>query len=234
MPSRTVGAVPHWPSSRLLGEEVDEVHFQVESELHPKAGRVRPAWKLFDTLEVPKESDMKALSSEVSMGIDLGESLVDSVLSGGLSVSFSMEMGTQVSPGLGRSLAVKRHAAATLPTAYIAAVVDGPLEPLSEPRCELVWEPGMPLPTASAAPGWGTPSADARVAPPQNPQRTCYACGFQVPRVEYERATICPRCEAAGCRHGLPERRSTHSSVKHSPSLGMPMALPARLHTARR
>ncbi|NVJ15521.1 hypothetical protein [Myxococcus sp. AM010] len=100
-----------------LPPDFDEVHFQVASSLHPNAGRVRPAWKRFDTLEIPKESDMKAVSSEVSMGADLGESLLDTV-------------------------------------------------PVMAPQV-------------------------------LKPLRTCYACGFDGPREEYERATMCPRCDAA-------------------------------------
>ncbi|WP_426753807.1 hypothetical protein [Myxococcus sp. Y35] len=197
LPSLAGGRVVRWRIPLELPPEFDEVHFEVDSELHPKAERVRPAWKLFDTLEMPKESDMKPMSSEVSMGIDVGDSLVNSVLSGGLSVSFFVGMGTQTSPGLDRALTVKRHAAATLPTAFIAAVVDGPLEPLPALQCELVWEPGMPLPAASAAPSWGTAPTPARAVPAQKPERTCYTCGFEGPRAEYERATLCPRCDAA-------------------------------------
>ncbi|WIG98737.1 hypothetical protein [Myxococcus sp. SDU36] len=194
LPPLAGGRVVRWRLPLELPPEFDEVHFQVESHLHPDAGRVRPAWKLFDTLEIPKESDMKAVSGEVSMGVDLGESLFNSMLSGGLSLSTYVAIGPQASPG---SMAVKRHAAATLPTAFIAAVVDGPVEPLSDLHCELVWEPGMALPTASAAPSWGTEPTPARAPRALNPFRTCYTCGFEGPRAAYERATICPQCDAA-------------------------------------
>lgn len=193
LPPLAGGRVVRWRLPLELPPEFDEVHFQVKSNLHPGAGRVRPAWKLFDTLEIPKESDMKEVSREVSMGIDLGESLLNTVLAGGLSVTTYIAIGPQVPPG---SMAVKRHAAATLPNAFIAAVVDGPLEPLSELQCELVWEPGMALPAASAAPSWGTEPTPVMAAHVQKPLRNCYACGFEGSRDEYERATMCPRCDA--------------------------------------
>ncbi len=197
LPSLSGGRVVRWRLPFALHPEIDEVHFQVNSRLHPQAERVRPAWKLFDTLEIPKESDMKPVSSEMGMGIDLGDSLLNSVMSGGVSVTFQLGLGPQVSPGLDRSLAVKRHAAARLPPAFIAAVVEGPLEPLSEPHIELIWEPGMRLPPASAAPSWGTAPIPPMPPSAQRALRTCYACGFEGPRAEHERATMCPRCDAA-------------------------------------
>ncbi|MCP3098675.1 hypothetical protein LZ198_07270 [Myxococcus sp. K15C18031901] len=197
VPALTDGRVVRWSLPLEVPLEFDEVHFEVTSPLLPQARRVRPAWKLFDTQEIPKESDMKTLSSGASMGIDIGDSLLNSVLAGGMSVTVFVEVGTQSSPGLGRSLAVKNHAAATLPSAFIAAVVEGALAPLDAPRSELVWEPGMPLPTESAAPTWETTPPPNRAPPDQKPLRTCYACGFEGPRAEYERATMCPRCDAA-------------------------------------
>ncbi|GHG61903.1 hypothetical protein [Comamonas sp. JC664] len=196
LPSLAGGRVVRWRLPLELPPEFDEVHVEVDAQLHPEAGRVRPAWKLFDTLEIPKESDMKAASGDVSMGIDLGDSLLNSVMSGGMSVTFSVGFGPRVSPGLDR-MTVKRHAAATLPTAFIAAVVDGPLSPLTELQSELVWEPGMPLPAASAAPSWEIKPTPVSFASSQKTERTCFACGFEGPRAEYERATMCPRCDAA-------------------------------------
>ncbi|MCY1077636.1 hypothetical protein [Archangium lansingense] len=195
LPSLEGGTVVRWRLPFSLPAEIDELHFRVESTLHPKAERVRPAWKLFDTLEIAKESDMKSTSLEPSIGVDIGESLLSSVLSGGLSVSIKVGMATRDGSSLSKAVHSKLHAATQLPEVIVIPVVDGNSEPLPEPHIEVVWKPGMSLPEASVTPTWAAASP-AVANPPQKAMRTCYACGFEGPQAEYARATLCPQCDA--------------------------------------
>ncbi|WP_375771480.1 hypothetical protein NR798_11425 [Archangium gephyra] len=194
LPSLEGGRVVRWRLPFSLPPEVDELHFQVSAKLHPKAERVRPAWKLFDTFEIPKESDMKTVSSSPDIEFDLAGSLVGSVLSGGLSLSFGVGFGSSQSPSLASATAVKRHAAAQAPDFLTAAVVEGVVQALSEPHLETVWTPGMPLPEATVSPVWQQTPAEQ--APPRKATRTCYACGFEGRSADYERSTLCPQCDA--------------------------------------
>jgi len=72
LPSVDGGQVVRWSLPLTIPAGVTELHFLVESRLHPKAQRVRPAWKLFDTFEVPKDGDR---TPTVSAGINLTESV---------------------------------------------------------------------------------------------------------------------------------------------------------------
>jgi hypothetical protein len=183
LPSVDRGQVVRWSLPLTLPEGASELHFLIESRLHPKAKRVRPAWKLFDTIEIPRESEMQQSVFE----LNARESLVGTVLSGGLSLS--MEVRTQ---HLAAASASKRHAARKLPPAFIAPVTEGTPAHLDEPDVEVVWAPGRPLPSPPS------PVAPPPAAPslPLNALRICYACGFEGPKAEYARAGFCPRCDA--------------------------------------
>jgi hypothetical protein len=194
LPPLDGGKVVRWSLPFSLPTEIDELHFRVEAKLHPRAERVRPAWKLFDTVEIPKESDMKATSRAPTVGIDIGGSLMDSVLSGSLSVSVDIGLGSRDAPSLASTVRTKVHAAAQLPDVLVVPVVDGHPEELSKPHAELIWKPGMPLPEATL-----TPNAQDVLAqrPPESPMRICHSCGFEGRRSDYARATICPMCDAS-------------------------------------
>jgi hypothetical protein len=194
LPSLEGGRVVRWRLPFSLPPEIDELHFQVSAKLHPKAERVRPAWKLFDTLEIPKESAMKTVTTSPAIGLDLTDSVVNSLLSGGLSLSLQVGFGSSQSPDLASATAVKRHAAAPAPTFFTATVVEGAVEALSEPQLETIWTPGMPLPEATLALNWQPPTPPQ--AAPRGTWRTCHACGFEGRSADYERSTLCPQCDA--------------------------------------
>lgn len=194
LPSLDGGRVVRWRLPFSLPPELDELHFEVSAKLHPKAERVRPAWKLFDTFEIPKESEMKTVTTSPDFELSLADSLVGSVLSGGLSLSFQVGFGSSQSPGLASATAVKKHAAPPPPTVFVAPVVEGTVQALSEPHTETLWTPGMPLPEPAGAPLW-QPPAPAQ-ALPRKAMRTCYACGFEGRSADYERSTLCPQCDA--------------------------------------
>ncbi|MFL5351975.1 hypothetical protein [Archangium sp.] len=192
LPPLDGGKVVRWSLPFSLPLELDELHFRVEAKLHPKAERVRTAWKLSDTVEIPKESDM-AGPKPPPVGINLGRSLMGSVLSGGLFVSFR-GLGGRDSPGLASTVRTKVHAAAKLPDVVVVPVFDGSPEELSKPHEELIWKPGMPLPQATL-----TPNAQDVLSqrPPESPRRTCHSCGFEGRRSDYAYATMCPMCDAS-------------------------------------
>ncbi|OJT18344.1 hypothetical protein BO221_40360 [Archangium sp. Cb G35] len=194
LPSLDGGRVVRWRLPLSLPPEFDEIHFHVSAKPHPKAERVRPAWKLFDTLEIPKESEMKTVSTSPEFGVDVAGSVMDTLLSGGLSLSFQVGSGSSRAPDPMKVMAGKRHAAAPTPTFFTAAVVEGTVEVLSEPQLKTVWTPGMPLPETTVAAHWQPPMPTQ--APPRGAWRTCYACGFEGRSADYERTTLCPQCDA--------------------------------------
>lgn len=173
------GQVVRWRLPLTLPAGVTELHFLVESRLHPKARRVRQAWKLFDTLELPKEALNTPLFPEVE--------LVHSTRRrGGFLVRSPEEP-----PSLFEATGGKRHAARKLPPGFIAQVTEGTPERLNAPRAEVFWTPGQPLPAPTSEAAWNPPKA-----PALQTSRTCFSCGFEGPESEYERARFCPRCDA--------------------------------------
>lgn len=193
LPALEGGKVVRWSLPFSLPAELDELHFRVEAKLHPKAERVRPAWKLLDTVEIPKESEMQA-AAQPPVGIDIGRSLMASVLSGGLALRFRFNLGSRDSPSLSSTVRTKVHAAAQLPDVVVVPVIDGAPEELSKPHAELIWQPGMPLPQATL-----TPNAQDVLSQrsPDSPRRVCHSCGFEGRRSDYAYATMCPMCDAS-------------------------------------
>lgn len=195
LPPLDGGKVVRWSLPFSLPSELDELHFRVEAPLHPKAERVRPAWKLFDTVEIPKESEMQAAPDPTPIGLAIGRSLVASFLTGGLVVSLrGLGLGRRDAANLANTVRTKVHTAAQLPDVVVAPVLDGSPEELSEPHAELIWTPGMPLPAATL-----TPNAHDVLSqrPPENPRRVCHSCGFEGLRSDYALATMCPMCDAS-------------------------------------
>lgn len=177
------GQAVRWSLPLTVPEGATELHFLVESRLHPQAQRVRTAWKLLDTIEIPKESDMQPT---FSVEFDVRDSLTRSLLSGELSPSFD------VRTSLVQDVRSTRHPARKLPPAFIAQVTEGARSRLNEPGVEVVWAPGRPLP----APPPLVPSGPVTSSPSRNTLRICYSCGFEGPKAEYAHAAFCPRCEA--------------------------------------
>jgi len=80
VPSVDKGKVVRWSLPLTVPAGATEPHFLVESRLSPNAQRVRTAWKLTDTIEIPKESQM---GPTLGVDIDVRDDLVRSVLGGG-------------------------------------------------------------------------------------------------------------------------------------------------------
>lgn len=147
------------------------------------AERVRPAWKLHDTFEIPKLSDMIP-ASEDQVELDILGSLVSTALSGGISVEFSV-----TTTSLAADTRTSVHKARELPPGLVQAISSGVCAPLESPTEETLWRPGQPLPSAPEI-------VYARPAPLKwSGMRRCPACGFEGPAAEYERARSCPSCD---------------------------------------
>jgi hypothetical protein len=177
------GQVVRWSLPLTVPSGATELHFLVESRLDPDAQRVRTAWKLLDTIEIPKESEMgPTLRAE----LDVYDTLTRSVLGGGLSASFS------VRSTLAQDVKSKRHAARKLPPAFIAPVTEGTPASLEGSGVEVLWAPGRPLPAPPPLVARGSKASPS----PRKAVRVCFSCGFEGPRDEYERNAFCPRCDA--------------------------------------
>ena len=92
---------------------------------------------------------------------------------------------------------LKVHAARAQPLGFISQVTQGVPEPLHEPRLEVIWEPGQPLPEAVQVPLPTARKEEPAARADQGRMRTCYACGFEGLSSDYERAVSCPRCDAS-------------------------------------
>ena len=156
---------------------------RVNAPLPPaRAERVRPAWKLFDTIEIPKLSEMNPIQ-DTSIEFDLGQSLVSSALSGGLSLDISFRSITVESNAL-----TIRHRAQELPPGLVLPISSEVTSPIGATTEEILWQPGQPLPAAPEV-------TYKRIAQSAAAKRWCRSCGFEGPAAEYERARSCPSCD---------------------------------------
>jgi hypothetical protein len=212
LPSLAGGKVVRWRLPLSLQVDVAELLFLVESKLHPKAQRVRPAWKLFDTIEVPNESELQnSLADPLSsIALNIAGAAALTVLAGGGGAGAARSIRSAVSmlSDAGKTALSEKthaagaapltvHAARAQPPGFISQVTQGVPEPLHEPRLEVLWEPGQPLPEAFQVP-LPTPRKEEPAArADQGRMRTCYTCGFEGLTSDYERAVSCPRCDAS-------------------------------------
>ena len=151
----------------------------------PGAERVRPAWKLQDTIEVPKLSEMSPAYSDVD--VNLGASLLATAALGGAGVALFYSGGISV-PG---NNGVTVHKARVLP-ALSCPISHEVVAPVAGQSVEILWRPGQELPPPPAAP---PPTATLKPPSPAK-MRRCHSCGFEGSAAEYERARACPSCDA--------------------------------------
>jgi hypothetical protein len=164
--------------ARSLAIEVDA------SPPPPGAKRVRPAWKLQDTIEIPKLSEMSPMYSDTD--VNFGASLLATAALGGTGVALFYSGGVSV-PGSKR---VTIHKARELP-ALSCTLSQEAVAPLEGQSVEILWRPGQELPPPAAAP---PPTATLKPAPAK--VRRCHSCGFEGSAAEYQRARACPSCDA--------------------------------------
>lgn len=151
-------------------------------EPSPKAERVRPAWKLHDTFEIPKLSEMEPVRSDgaVDMLGSVALTAIAGPLAGAVVVRFAG------GAALAANTRTQVHRAMELPP-LSAGRLDGVAKPIDELQEEAVWRTGEPVPEA--------PPPVPIVRPPAAATRWCRNCGFEGPAAEYERARNCPRCD---------------------------------------
>ncbi len=168
-------------------EAVREIFVRIEGQPPPAGSeRVRPAWMLHDTHEVPKLSEMEP-GNESDFSVNVTESLVRSALSGGVVVSFSLGRASA------SALHGTTHKARQLPPGFGAEITEADLPGLSTPVFERLWSPGDPLPSAATDTIF---HGRGEKVPPAATIRRCFHCGFEGSVAEYERARFCPNCDA--------------------------------------
>lgn len=150
----------------------------------PKAERVRPAWKLLDTFEIPRLSEMDPVSTDG--GINVMGSIALTAIAGPLAGAVVVQLAGG-SATLDANTTTRVHRAMELPP-LSAGRLDGVAKPLARTEEEIVWRPGDPLPEAPPP----VPLVKPQVAAAT---RWCRTCGFEGPAAEYERARNCPRCD---------------------------------------
>lgn len=160
-----------------------------DSKVAKNAERVRPAWKLFDTYEVQKLSDMEPKYAADPLQ---PSSFWDDLLSGddeGWHFGFSDPVnGATFIPQ------TKIHKAPELPPVLQAEIRPGLPPPVSKPWVETLWSSGMPLPEF-AEPTWGGPPSPVQTT--DRPVRVCLKCGFRGGAAEYENSRSCPICDGS-------------------------------------
>lgn len=149
-----------------------------------RAQRVRPAWKLHETIEVPKLSNMKPAYGDVS--IDVSRSLAATALMGGAGFAIAFSGGATLSA----DTSVKVHAAYALPSVLWVDLTPANAPPISEPEFEVVWAVGQPVPEPPPI----VPAAPPLV-PSANARRWCRACAWEAPAGEYVDDRRCPNCD---------------------------------------
>ncbi|MFY2558131.1 hypothetical protein ACN469_10905 [Corallococcus terminator] len=177
LPSLEGGKVMRWVLPLSLEADMKELLFLLHAPVPEDATRVRPPWRLFDTLEqVEVRPAARPLSSTLlragvfaSTGFGLPAIAITLAPSMGLGPS---EPGT------------RRHAARAMPEGFIADVTPGPFTQDSEPGNTLIWEPGQVLDAAR----WAEASGSA-----EGTESVRCACGAVAPRD----AEFCPRCLAS-------------------------------------
>lgn len=146
----------------------------------PDAERVRPAWKLHDTVEVPRLSEMEPASEEPGeVGAVLVAASVAGLLLGIPTAGVSVSL-----PANTRQVV---HKAMALPARLSGPLLPGVAKPVDGAVTEVVWAVGQGVP--SLPPAMPVASRAIRAAP-----RWCRACGFEG-AAEHERARTCPRCD---------------------------------------
>ncbi|WP_163999346.1 hypothetical protein [Pyxidicoccus caerfyrddinensis] len=179
LPSLERGQVLRWSLPLSLDVEVRELLFQPVAPVPEGAVRVRPPWRLFDTLELVKETravgntDLLAAGAAVSLA--MGRLPVGALLRAS-SASVQEEIRT------------KQHAARAMPDGFVVEVTAGPASeaPTEAPAAITVWEPGQPF---DAAP-WRESSSALREGDSRRVQCTC---GKVSPRG----TEFCPSCLAS-------------------------------------
>lgn len=173
-----------------LPDDAAQVVLKVRCAEPGKAPRCRPAWKLFDTYEIAKESEMRAPATG---GIDLGTTVAGTLLGSpfGVMVMGFREKGP--APSLRESVQTTVHKAQALPDGFVVEVLRDAARPQPPGQgFAPFWSPGQPLPQLAPAALPARPSAAA--APPPSGRIECGRCGFSGKWADYGSDKYCPDC----------------------------------------
>ncbi|MFT3708665.1 MAG: hypothetical protein QM817_13520 [Archangium sp.] len=158
----------------------------IDALIHPvpeNGERIRPAWKLHDTHEIPKLSEMETYR-RTDVAFDPAGSVLSSMLSGGIALEFNV-----AATELAAKTSTEVHRARELP-ARLTRELSGTCKPLGAIHFETVWMQGQPLPEPRRI----VPQQHA--APKAGAIKRCGACAYEGPAAELERRTTCPACDA--------------------------------------
>ena len=174
-----------------LADDLTEVMLRVRSIVLDKSQRCRPAWKLFDTFEIAKESAMKPATGG---GIDFAGSAAGSLMGAPFGVAvIAFEGGGGASPSLAQATATKVHKARQLPEGFVTPVVrDAPRAQPPGDGFSVVWMPGQPLPEPPPPVPVVRPVAVA--VGPKDGRIECGRCGFGGKWADYGGDKYCPGC----------------------------------------
>ena len=197
LPDLSDGKVVRWRLALRLRGRPNELLLRVAAPPEKGAARVRPPWKLFDTIEQPKEA-RRVLNLGPSEGAGVLHAILHAAtghLMGALlslardANSFSVvEQGT---PGV-------VHKARELLEGFVAPVISS--DALPEPSQEVVWAPGRPVPEPVAStlpPVPPAPLPEGAPAPSRTAWWRCRTCGEELERSRADALGICPGCGAA-------------------------------------
>ena len=191
VPELADGSVMQAKVPLAVSPGVEEVSFGVQCEAPKNAARVRQAWKLFDTFEIPKESEMKTYNDD-SAGIGVGGLFLANALTLPLGAIVIPRGGASVGGGLAESTRATVHKARTLTAGFVAKVVAGDPERITTVAWTRIWRPGQPLPTV-AAPVLVLQPIAAKTNDPSS-RRVCSGCNFSGRRVDFGTDRYCPNC----------------------------------------
>ena len=191
LPSLRHGQALKWLLPLQLPSSVERLVLVVQSSLAKSAERVRPAWKLFDTFEIPKESEMKTYNDD-SAGIGVGGLFLANALTLPLGAIVIPRGGASVGGGLAESTRATVHKARTLTAGFVAKVVAGDPERITTVAWTRIWRPGQPRPPV-AAPVLVLQPIAAKTNDPSS-RRVCSGCNFSGRRVDFGTDRYCPNC----------------------------------------
>jgi len=150
-----------------------------------KASRVRQAWKLFDTFEIPKLSEMKPVRAPG--GLDVAGSIALSMATGPLLGAVVLRFDSTTT--LPANNTTKVHRAMELPQMLSGALLEGIAKPVEGVEEEILWQVGQPVPEPPPL----VPIARQEAMPEE--KRWCRHCSFEGSASEHRNARSCPRCD---------------------------------------
>jgi hypothetical protein len=188
LPDLVGGRVVRWVLPLTIHGQPGELLFRVEAPVPRGAERVRPPWKLFDTIEQPRPA-VTAGSIDFEGG-GLLKAAMHAATGNLVGTMASVLRSVQYSPQIsGTPGAV--HKARELPVGFVAPVVAS-IEAAAADQ-QVVWAPGQPLPEP--------PPVALPIAPRAPEARAawwrCRSCGEEAETGRAEALGMCPGCGAS-------------------------------------